>query len=78
MFTKNKLQDITESFGLHRKQFNRFNNITLRKVNVKPCGFDKMYLDEELIEVLSNNRSIQQKKSSKILFNTFKQNTNFL
>ena len=37
-----------------------------------------MYLDEELIEVLSNNRSIQQKKNSKILFNTFKQNTNFL
>ena len=26
------------------------NNITLRKVNVKPYGFDKMYMDKELIE----------------------------
>ena len=26
------------------------NNITLRKVNVKPYGFDKMYTDKELIE----------------------------
>ena len=25
-------------------------NITLRKVNVKPYGFDKMYMDKELIE----------------------------
>ena len=24
-------------------------NITLRKVNVKPYGFDKMYMDKELI-----------------------------
>ena len=23
------------------------NNITLRKVNVKPYGFDKMYMDKE-------------------------------
>ena len=26
------------------------NNITLRKVNVKPYGFDKMFMDKELIE----------------------------
>ena len=26
------------------------NNITLRKVNVNPYGFDKMYMDKELIE----------------------------
>ena len=26
------------------------NNITLRKVNVKPYGCDKMYTDKELIE----------------------------
>ena len=25
-------------------------NITLRKVNVKPYEFDKMYMDEEIIE----------------------------
>ena len=27
-----------------------WNNITLRKVNVKPYGFDKMFMDKELIE----------------------------
>ena len=26
------------------------NNIALRKINVKPYGFDKMYTDEEVIE----------------------------
>ena len=26
------------------------NNSTLRKINVKPYGFDKMYVDKELIE----------------------------
>ena len=26
------------------------NNITLRKVNVKPYGFVKMYMDKEIIE----------------------------
>ena len=26
------------------------NNVTLRKVNVKPYGFDKMHMDKELIE----------------------------
>ena len=27
-----------------------WNNITLKKVNVKPCGFNKMFMDKELIE----------------------------
>ena len=26
------------------------NNITLGKVCVKPCGYDKMYMDKDLIE----------------------------
>ena len=26
------------------------NNVTLRKVNVKPYGYDKMYMDQDLIE----------------------------
>ena len=26
------------------------NNVTLRKVNVKPYGYDKMYIDQDLIE----------------------------
>ena len=26
------------------------NNITLRKINVNPYGFDKMYMNKELIE----------------------------
>ena len=26
------------------------NNIALRKVNVKPYGFDKMHMDKDLIE----------------------------
>ena len=45
------------------------NNITLRKVNVKPYGFDKMYMDKELIEDKSyqiidqfNERKITSRK----------------
>ena len=47
------------------------NNITLRIVNVKPYGFDRMYMDKDLIE------DIERKKNYiyKVLFNTFKQNT---
>ena len=26
-----------------------FNNITLRKVNVKPCKYDKMYMNKDLM-----------------------------
>ena len=29
---------------------NGSNNTTLRKVNVKPCGFDKMYMDKDWTE----------------------------
>ena len=29
---------------------NDSNKITLRKVNVKPYGFDKMYVEKDLIE----------------------------
>ena len=35
------------------------NNINLKKVNVKPYEFDKMYMDKELIEDKLYNRSIQ-------------------
>ena len=30
------------------------NNITLRKVNVNPYGFDKMYMDKELTELIED------------------------
>ena len=26
------------------------NNITLRKINVNPCGFDKMYINKDLLQ----------------------------
>ena len=39
------------------------NSNNIKKVNVKPYGFDKMYIDKELIQALSNNRSIQWKKN---------------
>ena len=52
------------------------NNITLRKVDVKPYGFDKMYMDKELIEdkvyqILDqfNERKIATTKSYSILLN---------
>ena len=50
-----------------------WNNITLRKVNVKPYTFNKIYIDKDLI----NNRSIQWKKNYdfKVLFNTAKKDT---
>ena len=40
--TVNSLMDINNITGS--------NNITLRKVNVKPNGYDKMYMDKYLIE----------------------------
>ena len=43
------------------------NNITFRKVNVKPYGFNKMYMDEELIEDKLYQITDQ--------FNTLKENT---
>ena len=55
------------------------NNITLRKVNVKPYGFDKMYMDKELIEDKLYQIIDQfNKYIYKVLFNTIKQNTSTL
>ena len=52
------------------------NNITLRKVNVKPYGFDKKYMDQELIEdklyqiiYQFNERKITSKKFYLMLLN---------
>ena len=52
------------------------NVITLRKVNVKPYGFDKMYMDKELIEdklyqIIDqfNERKITSTKFNSILLN---------
>ena len=52
------------------------NKITLRKVNVKSYGFDKMYMDKELIEdklyqIIDqfNERKITSTKSYSILLN---------
>ena len=56
------------------------NNITLRKVNVKPYGFGKIYMDKELIEdklykIIDqfNERKITSAKFYSILLN--KKNT---
>ena len=39
------------TFGsLKEEHITTLNNITLEKVKVKPYGFDKMYMDKELIE----------------------------
>ena len=39
------------TFGsLIEEHITTLNNITLEKVKVKPYGFDKMYMDKELIE----------------------------
>ena len=52
------------------------NNITLRKVNIKPYGFDKMFMDKELIEnklyqIINqfNERKITSTKFYSILLN---------
>ena len=52
------------------------NNITLRKVNIKPYGFDKMFMDKELIEnklyqIIDqlNERKITSTKFYSILLN---------
>ena len=48
------------------------NNVTLRKVNVKPYGFDKMYMDKEFIEdklYRFSERKITSAKFYSILFN---------
>ena len=38
------------------------NNITLRKINVKPYGLGKMYMDKDIIKD-KVNRSIQRKEN---------------
>ena len=50
------------------------NNITLRKVNVKPYGFDKMYMDKELIEDKSY-QIIDHSMKEKLHLESFIQNT---
>ena len=56
------------------------NNITLRKVNIKPYGFNKMYMDKELIEdklhqIIDqfNERKITSTKLYSILINKIHQ-----
>ena len=54
------------------------NDISLRKVNLKPYRFDKMYIDQELIkDKLYQIIEIQWKKNYiyKVLFNTLKHHT---
>ena len=54
------------------------NNISFRKVNLKPYRFDKMYIDQELIkDKLYQIIEIQWKKNYiyKVLFNTLKHHT---
>ena len=54
------------------------NHITLRKVNVKSYGLDKMYMEKELIEdkLYQMIYQFNEKKNYiyKVLFNTLKQN----
>ena len=52
------------------------NNITLRKVNIEPYGFDKMYMDKDLIEDMHyqiidqfNEKKITSTKFCSILLN---------
>ena len=56
------------------------NNITFRNVNVKAYGFDKIYMDKELMEYKLYQIIDQFKESYiyKVLFNTIKQNTSIL
>ena len=46
------------------------NNITLRKINVKPYGFDEMYMDKQLIEY-KLHQIIDQYNERKITFTKF-------
>ena len=57
------------------------NNVTLRKVNVKPYGLDKLYMDKDLIED-ELYQIIDQFNDGKItpvkFYSIFKQNTSIL
>ena len=46
------------------------NNVTLRNINVKSYGFDKMYMDKELIED-KPHQIIDQHKERKITSRKF-------
>ena len=56
------------------------NNITLRKVNVKPYGFNKMYMNKELIDdklyqlIIDqfNERKVTSTKFRSVLLNKIK------
>ena len=57
------------------------NDITLTNLNVKPYGFNKMYMDKDLIEdklYQMINQFIEKNYNCKVLFNTFKRNTPIL
>ena len=50
------------------------NNIILRKVNVKPYGFDKMYMDKKIIKnklyQILDQFNEKKNYNCKVLFNT--------
>ena len=57
VYIKNNLIDFDGNMSLpvdslieRSNTINDSNKITLRKVNVKPYGFDKMYVEKDLIE----------------------------
>ena len=56
-YTENNLMDLDGNMYLTVDSLIKINNIitgsnniTLRKVNVKPSGFDEMYMDSDLME----------------------------
>ena len=57
------------------------NNITSGKVNVKPYGLDKMYMDKDLIEdklyQITDQFNERKNYIRKVLLNTFKQKDPF-
>ena len=56
-------------------------DINLRKINVKPYGFDKIYMEKELTENKRYQVIDQFNEKNyiyKFLFNTLKQNASFL
>ena len=67
VYTENNLTDSDGGMFLRVDYLTETNSIiinsnNIKKFNVKPYGFDKMCIDKELIQALSNNRSIQWKK----------------
>ena len=69
VYTENNLTDSDGGMFLRVDYLTETNSIiinsnNIKKFNVKPYGFDKMCIDKELIQALSNNRSIQWKKNT--------------